>query len=614
MVLLLTAVTFTCFLFALSFENYEGGADNYIHYRVSRYCIKYPELFIDHWGKPVFTLFTFPFAQFGFGGLIFFNVFAGVMAAFFAWKTASVLKLKLSPLAMVFTLCMPVYFIMMASAMTEVFFSLVLIAAVYFFLREKYMLAAVLFSSLFLIRNEGYIFYPFIIFLFLMKKQRKCIPLLFSVPLFYSVIGAFYFHDFFWLINQIPYGNASDIYGTGELLFFVKKYPDIFGKGMFILIVSGGMIGLFYFIHSILQTRKIKTDFILIEGFFLVYFDAHSYVWWSGTGASAGLIRVMAAIIPLASVIALRPISLVTEKIKLRSSLAFLFSVLLSVYLITVPFKTYPIPFKYGEKENTIRASVEWMKDSRYADAKVYFYEPLIYFLLDRDPFDHSVIKEIVDDREHPENVTMPGELIFYDLHFGPNEGRLPLKNLMENPFFRLVNYFEPLEPFTVLGGYTYGIYIFERVENNSSDNQSILEKIKTEKTKSEPWQTVINSQTPILNEEFTPMLEIKSSEIEGLDKKQILKAKLEYSYDKIFTAKADKYLVISVEKDGESIIYKAVPLLPDYTEGILKLEAGIILQPKLKGDETIKIYIWSKTKESGFIHKLDIETIYKTY
>lgn len=614
MVLLLSAVTFICFLFALSFENYEGGADNFIHYRVSKYCVKYPELFLDHWGKPVFTLFSFPFAQFGFAGLLFFNVFAGVMAGFFAWKTAEALKLKLAPLAMVFTLCMPVYFIMMASAMTEVFFSLVLIAGVYYFIKEKYFLSAVLFSSLFLIRNEGYIFYPFIIFLFLLKKQWKSVPLLFSVPLFYSIIGAFYFHDFFWLINQIPYGNASDLYGTGELLFFVKKYPEIFGIGLSVLLVLGGITGLFYFIQRFLQERKINTDFILIEGLFFVYFAAHSYVWWSGTGASAGLIRVMAAIIPLASVIALRPVSLISEKTKLRSSPAFLFSVLLSAYLITVPFKTFPIPFKYGEKENTIRASVEWMQESPYAETKVYFYDPLIYFLLDRDPFDHSVIKEIVDDREHPENVTKPGELIFYDMHFGPNEGRLPIKNLIDNSYFKLVNYFEPLEPFTVLGGYNYGIYVFERVENNSEDNKLILKKLIASKTKSEIWKKVIKEKTPILKEEFTPMLEINASEINGLDKKQLLKAKLQYSYDASFTGKAEKYLVISVEKEGESVIYKAVPLLAEYADGILQLEGSIILQPKILGDETIKIYIWSKTKEAGIIHTLDVETVYKTY
>jgi hypothetical protein len=98
------------------------------------------------------------------------------------------------------------------------------------------------------------------------------------------------------------------------------------------------------------------------------------------------------------------------------------------------------------------------------------------------------------------------------------------------------------------------------------------------------------------------------------LDKKQLLKAKLQYSYDASFTGKAEKYLVISVEKEGESVIYKAVPLLAEYADGILQLEGSIILQPKILGDETIKIYIWSKTKEAGIIHTLDVETVYKTY
>src|SRR3990167_8898268 len=163
-ILLVSFLVFICFLFALKFEMFEGGADNYIHYRVSHYAFKYPSLFLDHWGKPFFTLISAPFAQFGFKGLIFFNVLCGVLACFFAYKTALKIGLSQAWAALIITLSMPVYYVMMVSAMTEVFFSLILILSIYLFLKEKYLFATLLFSFLFLVRTEGYILYHVFIF------------------------------------------------------------------------------------------------------------------------------------------------------------------------------------------------------------------------------------------------------------------------------------------------------------------------------------------------------------------------------------------------------------------------------------------------------------------
>ncbi len=612
-VLLLSAVTLVCFAFALQFEIFEGGSDNFIHYRVSRYSFKYPGLFLDHWGKPIFTLLSSPFAQFGFKGFVFFNVFCGVLASYFTWKVAEKLKLSHAWAAMIVVLTMPIYYIMMVSVMTEVLFSLVLILSIYFILEERYILAAILFSSLFLIRTEGYILYPLVAFVFAIKRQWKAIPFLGFFFLVYSIIGWFYFGDFLWLINQIPYGDTSELYGTGELLFFVKQYKFIFGKWAAIFMVIGGIIAGVQALMYFIKEKKIKIDFILIEVLLFVYFAAHSYVWWSGTGASAGLIRVMAAVIPLAAIPVVRTLDFLSQKNPLPKFYMRIFVILFCIYLMKVPFKTWPLPFKNGERENTILAGVNWMMESRYADAKVYFYEPLVYFYLDRDPFDHSVIKELIDDHEHPENVTKEGELIFYDMHFGPNEGRLPLKNLMDNPHFKLVNYFEPLEPFTVLGGYDYALLIFERVRKHEDSNEDLLKKLKAGKTKSQIWKKLVTEPRKISSEEFTLLMEIKSSEIEGLVDVQILSARLEYEFPES-EEWLDKYLVISIEKNGETLIYKAEPLSNKGSGKTEMVEANAILSKKLAGDETIKIYIWSKTRQEGIIKSSDVYKVSKSY
>ena len=83
----------------------------------------------------------------------------------------------------------------------------------------------------------------------------------------------------------------------------------------------------------------------------------------------------------------------------------------------------------------------------------------------------------MIKDREHPENAVKVGELVIWDAHFGPNEGHLPLDNLLKNDAFRLVHLTREKEPFNVLGGYLYEIYFFERVtDGEAPDNMPIYE------------------------------------------------------------------------------------------------------------------------------------------
>lgn len=615
---LLTAVfllfsVLLCFFFALQFEIYEGGADNYIHYRVSRYAFAYPELFLDHWGKPVFTLVSVPFAQFGFKGFLFFNSLFGVLAGYFSYRICRELKLAEAWTAFIFILFMPMFLTMIPSAMTEVFFGFVLVFSVFLFLREKYVFSAILFSTLFLIRTEGYLFYPFIFLAFALRKKWKTLPFLITFPLLYSIIGGIYFGDFFWLYNQIPYGDSSDLYGKGELLFFVKKHNEIFGKPIAVLIFVGGIIAGIQALIYFFKAKKIKEDFILIEVLFFIYFAAHSYVWWSGTGASAGLPRVMAAVLPLAGITAVRSVDFIIKRNWIPILYSRILCVVFCVYVAWYSFTVFPIPYKFGEREKTIYASVEWFKNSKYAAEKAYFYEPLVYFLLDRDPFDHSVIKELIDDHEHPENVTKPGEIVFYDMHFGPNEGRLPLKNLMDNPYFKLVNYFEPLEPFTVLGGYQYAVLLFERVDNHSGNNHDILEKIKKSKSKEFLWNAFAPKPILITQDEFTPVVEVKANEIFDINEHQLIRVKMKYEYPADAT-NFESMLVISIEREGKAVIYKA-DLLKKNKEGIFEnITTEVKLSEKLNGDETIKIYIWSKSKQEGIIHAFDVYLVKKTY
>jgi hypothetical protein len=81
----------------------------------------------------------------------------------------------------------------------------------------------------------------------------------------------------------MPYtGSASDIYGTGELLYYVNMFRPIFGPPLFFLI----LVGLLYIPIRILTGSK-DTTFryfnIVLLGFmpFLVYFAGLTWLGWS---------------------------------------------------------------------------------------------------------------------------------------------------------------------------------------------------------------------------------------------------------------------------------------------------------------------------------------------
>jgi len=93
------------------------------------------------------------------------------------------------------------------------------------------------------------------------------------------------------------------------------------------------------------------------------------------------------------------------------------------------------------------------------------------------NPYDEERVREFVFRREEPEYKIREGEIVLWDAHFSPNEGRLPLENLMDNPGFQLVHLVRPESPFKVLGGYEYEIYIFRRImEDDGLDNHRIRE------------------------------------------------------------------------------------------------------------------------------------------
>src|SRR4051812_29644308 len=63
------------------------SGDSVLHYLYSHYAPKHPELFFDHWAKPLFVMLSATFASFGFNGLVAFNIICAALTSLFTYYT-----------------------------------------------------------------------------------------------------------------------------------------------------------------------------------------------------------------------------------------------------------------------------------------------------------------------------------------------------------------------------------------------------------------------------------------------------------------------------------------------------------------------------------------------
>lgn len=481
-ILLILFVTYA--ILAFLSDGTHGGADDIGHYRRSRYAYQFPEFFLYHWGKPFFTALSSPFAQFGFNGIKLFNVLCGTLAAYFTYRTARLLKFSFPVLAIFLLMSSPLYTVLMLSGMTEILASLVLVLTIFLFLKEKYIWSALLLSFMPFIRNEAIVILPLFFVALVWIRQWKAILFLAFGFVFYSIVGGFYYDDFLWVINKMPYkGTAEGIYGSGELFHYIKASKYIFGIALSVLILAGFAVWVLDPpVKPKKALRKWLMEMLVVYLPFIVFFAAHSYVWWKGAGNSVGLVRVMIAIVPSAVLLGVFAYSRVMDLIPVPRWAKLAVTALFCIFIVTIPHRIYQIPVPLVGEQRIIKVAADWMMDSEYFENRIYYYDPFFTHFMRLNPYDETRSHQFVHSKENPETKIEEGEIVIWDAHFSPNEGQFPLANIMDNPGFKLIHLTRDKKPFTVLGGYLYEIYIFQRIiEDDGVDNHMIYDNLLEE-------------------------------------------------------------------------------------------------------------------------------------
>ncbi|MCX6231467.1 MAG: hypothetical protein NTZ33_07980 [Bacteroidetes bacterium] len=329
------------------FNGTGDSSDSITHYLYARYAPIHPELFFNHWSKPVFVLLSCPFAQFGFSGIKIFNAIVSVFCIFFTYRSAELLKIKNAIIVAVIMMFAPLYYILTFSGLTEPLFALFLIIGIYLSIKKKFIASCILISFLPFVRSEGLIVLGVFSLFLLFIKQWKFLPLLLSGHLVYSIAGFFVYHDFLWVLNKIPYANIGSPYGSGNLTHFFVQMIYVTGIPIYLLFWAG----VISIIYKTLK-KNITTEIsILVLCSFMCFFISHTLFWYFGIFNSMGLHRVLIGVMPIIAVISLYGFNFITEELlmnkkKIKISVQLIFV----LYIVIFPFTSNP-------------AAINWKRD-----------------------------------------------------------------------------------------------------------------------------------------------------------------------------------------------------------------------------------------------------------
>jgi hypothetical protein len=447
-------------------EVYVAEVDSITHYHFARYALKYPGLYLDHWGKPLFTLLSSPFAQFGYKGIAAFNVLSGVLSALFAYLTARNISIKNAWTIPFIVIFIPVYFVNMFTALTEVLFSLVLIAAIYTFSVRRYILSAVIISFIIFIRTEGMMFIVLFAIAYFFIRNYKAIPFLFTGFIIFGLAGLPVYGDFFWFITEMPYGaHGSELYGSGSFWDYFKHAKMIIGIPAGILLSAGTIVLLFRLLrnHQNRQSPGWVTLYVLIIPAFWGFVLVQSILWWQGLFGVLFSYRFMVCVMPLAAIIAAATFDPIQKALVKYGWLYYLVLSIVLIIGIRTTLIMHKIPFKTDPGRKTIKEAANWIKSYEGDYGRIFYFDPSLVFYLDLDPYDLSKSIQNLSNRTNPECNLEPGDLLVYDPHFGGFENRIPLQNIEGNPNFDKLAEFNPDPPYQAPGDVPYFVSIFLR-------------------------------------------------------------------------------------------------------------------------------------------------------
>lgn len=451
--------------FMLKNEIPTDPGDGIMHFFIAQGSWHQPELFLHHWGKPFFILVSSPLAQFGFNGIVVFNILVFTCTVFLGFRILSKLGVSvwLQVLFPLILLVAPDTTDTLLGGLTEPLFNLAVMLSLWLLLEKKWMWFAILVSFMPFMRSEGQLPIVLGITLLLFNRSYKTIPFIFTGFIVYALIGLIEYSDFWWYFTKSAYSMGNSMYGHGTWDHYLLSYRYYLGNpGLYIL-----LLGIPCMLVLLIKKRWSDFQFNLAfysYGIFLGIVVLHSYFWATGQNGSAGLTRIATQGVPVVILLNLYYIS----RFRLFNHVGFtVVSAIFASILVTTLVQTKIYPKKATALEHQLIAAADFMKQQTLVDSKVYYHYPLFSFRYGENPFqpDRRLIHySFADFDESMRTVLKPGDFIVRDSHFGPMEANVQLKDIKRHPELVIVGEFVSSEQLNDVLNETEGVIIYQYI------------------------------------------------------------------------------------------------------------------------------------------------------
>lgn len=414
-------------IFILLYFNGTGlEADSYHHHLIARFAPIHPELYLDHWGKPLYTLISSPFAQFGINGSKVFNVLCSLLSFYLAYRILKHLKIELAAWVIPIAFLIPLSFQINFSSFTEPLFALLLLLSIFLILKDRKRSGAILLSFLPLVRSEGLIFLIVFALYFLLIKEKRLLIYLLVGQILFDLLGAVFLgRSLLWIWTEIPYANLDSPYGSGKLTHFVEQLFYILGPVFTALFCLSLLMNLWL-------NRSYKKESYLFLILFLSFFLFHSLSWYLGLFNSLGLKRVFGAILPIMAIIMVIGLEQLVGRIinpSIRKSIMGLICITTAALL----FSKGPAGINWEREMNLSPPQelalevCEYIEKEKIIYGRVIFADRFLFEGLNTDPYDPNQF--LLLQEENYEKL-QENDLVIWDnwhavVDFGVNENNL---------------------------------------------------------------------------------------------------------------------------------------------------------------------------------------------
>jgi hypothetical protein len=408
------------------------SGDGLAHYFIAKNALYHPSDLLNHWGKPVFTALSAPFAYFGFQVYVFFNILIFALTLFVGNSIFKHFEIK-NPLMAIFPLVLLGsldYTANILGGMTEILFGFLTLLSGLLLLQKRWFWFALLISFMPFVRSEGQLLIPLGILILLYFKAWKSIPLLFVGFLFYAIIGAIALGNFWWYFTENPYQGAAEIYGQGDWLHYINNWHLHLGVPALVLLV----FGLLAFVWGILRKSYTSEKQVSLFYFAAVYFGivlVHAYLWAQGKNGALGLSRLAIHGLPGLMLICILAIDATPIKRWMNSIFTALMLILSVLYIRDYPLVyDQPFPKKAMPDERAVvdatSAVMDYLEDHK--TRKVYYYHPLVAYKAGTNLKDQRGQFEQKSFGLFETEYTQlhDGDLIIWDSHFAGRDMNFP--------------------------------------------------------------------------------------------------------------------------------------------------------------------------------------------